>query len=59
MTGCWITAWRRRRGSTLAPQAPLYLFVPQNVDFLAEYQQGWKVTRRLSGELVLGIVTST
>lgn len=33
------TPWR-----ALAPQAPFYLFTPQNVDLLAEYQQGWKVT---------------
>ncbi len=28
----------------LAPQSPFYLFVPQNVDLHAEYEQGWKVT---------------
>lgn len=37
------TPWR-----ALAPQAPFYLFVPQNVDLLAEYQQGWKVTEIFS-----------
>ena len=34
-----MTPWR-----ALSPQAPFYLFTPQNVDLLAEYQQGWKVT---------------
>ena len=27
----------------LSPQPPLYLFVPQLIDLLAEYQQGWRV----------------
>src|SRR5579883_1337655 len=29
---------------TLKPQAPLYLFVPQNNSFEAEYHDGWKLT---------------
>lgn len=33
------TPWKE-----LKPQAPFYLFVPQNVELLAEYQQGWKMT---------------
>ncbi|MFW9263714.1 type ISP restriction/modification enzyme [Nostoc sp. CALU 546] len=33
------TQWNK-----LNSQAPFYLFVPQNTDSLAEYQQGWKVT---------------
>ncbi len=33
------TQWNK-----LNPQAPFYLFVPQNTDLLAEYEQGWKVT---------------
>ena len=28
----------------LKPQSPFYLFVPQNVELLAEYEQGWKIT---------------
>lgn len=28
----------------LGPAAPFYLFVPQDVELLQEYQQGWKVT---------------
>lgn len=34
-----VTPW-----ATLAPQTPFYLFVPQNLNLLAEYQQGWKLT---------------
>ena len=30
--------------STLAPQSPFYLFVPQNIDLRAEYEDGWKIT---------------
>lgn len=30
--------------STLAPQAPLYLFIPQDVDLREEYERGWKIT---------------
>ena len=46
------TPWR-----TLSPQAPFYLFVPQNVDLLEEYQQGWKVTDifRKQGQYVEGV----
>ena len=32
------TAWRE-----LEPQAPYYLFIPQDVDLLSEYEQGWKI----------------
>ena len=28
----------------ITPQAPLYLFIPQNNDVRAEYEQGWKIT---------------
>jgi len=28
----------------LRPQAPFYLFAPQNVDLLAEYNRGWNIT---------------
>jgi len=30
--------------TTLQPQSPFYLFIPQNVDLLEEYNQGWKIT---------------
>ena len=41
----------------LNPQSPFYLFTPQNVDLLAEYTQGWKVTDIFSTNSV-GIVTA-
>ena len=28
----------------LNPQSPFYLFIPQNVDLLPEYERGWQVT---------------
>ena len=43
--------------TTLAPQSPFYLFVPQNVDLRAEYEAGWKVTDAMPVNSV-GIVTS-
>ncbi len=36
------TSW-----TTLQPHSPFYLLVPQNVDLLAEYEQGWKVTEMM------------
>ena len=33
--------------TTLKPQAPFYLFVPQNVDLLPEYEAGWKITEMM------------
>ncbi len=50
--GLETTSWQE-----LAPQAPFYLFVPQNTDALAEYQQGWKVTDIFPVNSV-GIVTA-
>jgi len=41
----------------LTPQSPFYLFVPQNVDLLPEYEQGWKVTDIFPVNSV-GIVTA-
>ncbi|MBZ0283780.1 MAG: hypothetical protein K8L97_23790 [Anaerolineae bacterium] len=29
---------------TLTPQAPYYLFTPQDLDLKGEYDNGWKVT---------------
>jgi hypothetical protein len=46
------TQWNK-----LNPQAPFYLFVPQNTDLFAEYQQGWKVTDIFPVNSV-GIVTA-
>lgn len=34
-----ITDWAQ-----IKPESPFYLFVPQNVDLLGEYNQGWKIT---------------
>ena len=44
----------------LAPQAPFYLFTPQNIDLLTEYQQDWRVTdvMDLNGDPAPGIVTT-
>jgi hypothetical protein len=46
------TSW-----TTLQPHSPFYLLVPQNVDLLAEYEQGWKVTEMMPVNSV-GIVTA-
>jgi predicted helicase len=46
------TSW-----TTLQPHSPFYLLVPQNVDLLAEYEQGWKVTEMMTVNSV-GIVTA-
>ena len=43
--------------TTLAPQSPFYLFVPQNVELRAEYERGWKITDAMPVNSV-GIVTS-
>ncbi|MCB9422166.1 MAG: DNA methyltransferase [Ardenticatenaceae bacterium] len=47
-----VTDWEQ-----LEPQPPFYLFVPQNVDLLDEYKQGWKITDVLPANSV-GIVTA-
>lgn len=46
------TTWR-----TLQPQAPFYLFVPQDETLRAEYEQGWKITDIMPVNSV-GIVTA-
>lgn len=33
--------------TTLQPQSPFYLFIPQNVDLLPEYESGWKITEMM------------
>jgi len=43
--------------AALTPQAPFYLFSPQNRDFLPEYEQGWKITEMMPLHSV-GISTS-
>ncbi len=40
----------------LKPQSPFYLFVPQDVQLLEEYEQGWKVTEMMPVN-VLGFQT--
>ena len=49
------TSW-----TILQPQAPLHLFTPQDVRFLAEYELGWKIPAifRLNGDPAPGIVTT-
>jgi len=46
------TAWQ-----PLTPQAPFYLFIPQDADLRAEYEKGWKVTEIMPVNSV-GIVTA-
>ena len=46
------TEWK-----TLTLEKPFYLFIPQNVDLRAEYEQGWKVTDILPINS-MGIVTA-
>jgi hypothetical protein len=41
----------------LEPQSPFYLFIPQNTDLLAEYNQGYKITEIMPVNSV-GIVTA-
>jgi len=41
---------------TLTPQAPFYLFVPQNIDLKNEYEPGWKITEVMT-ENTVGVVT--
>jgi predicted helicase len=43
--------------TTLQPQSPFYLFVPQNIDLLSEYEKGWKITDIMPINSV-GIVTA-
>lgn len=49
------TAWR-----TLVPDEPFFLFVPQNADLRAEYEQGWRLPEimNLNGYPAPGIVTT-
>lgn len=43
--------------TSLQPQSPHYLFVPQDISILPEYEQGWKITNIMPINSV-GIVTS-
>ncbi|MDM8559401.1 type ISP restriction/modification enzyme [Candidatus Parabeggiatoa sp. HSG14] len=33
--------------TTLKPQSPFYLFIPQNTELLGEYEKGWKITEAM------------
>jgi predicted helicase len=47
------------RWQTIDPQPPFYLFVPQDNQYLAEYQRGWSVADifRPNGDPAPGVVT--
>ena len=49
------TSW-----TTLKPEAPFFLFTPQNTHYLSEYEDGWKVPDifRPNGDPAPGIVTT-
>jgi len=53
----WENDLATTQWETLAPQSPFYLFVPQEIDLLAEYETGWKVTDIFPVNSV-GIVTA-
>ena len=44
----------------LQPTPPYYLFVPQDIDLLSEYERGWKISEimNLNGDPAPGIVTT-
>jgi hypothetical protein len=41
----WLTAEdiEKTEWTDLVPSSPSYLFAPQDIDLLAEYEQGWRV----------------
>ncbi len=45
----WLLGHDRRRTKwkRLAPRKPYYLFLPQDVSLLAEYEHGWKITEAM------------
>src|SRR2546423_1002998 len=45
------TEWK-----TIEPQSSFYLFVPQDIELLSEYEQGWKITEAIPVN-VLGFQT--
>jgi len=55
----WLSAntVKTTQWTALKPQSPFYLFTPQNVDLLSEYQQFWKITEIMPLNSV-GIVTA-
>lgn len=52
----WETDVQNTEWEELKPDAPFYLFVPQDVDLREEYRQGWKVTDAMPVNSV-GVVT--
>lgn len=44
----WQNEVSQTKWTKLRPQSPLYLFVPQDANLRAEYEQGWKVTEIMS-----------
>jgi len=59
--GKYYWLWHNPLGSTewntLQPRAPFYLFVPQNVELLSEYEQGQRITDIFSVNSI-GIITA-
>ncbi len=59
--GKYAWLWENDLESTpwhlLQPQAPFYLFIPQDTDLRAEYEKGWKITEIFPVNSV-GIVTA-
>ncbi|HEX8493004.1 MAG TPA: type ISP restriction/modification enzyme [Pyrinomonadaceae bacterium] len=52
----WQNDIRSTKWEELTPQSPFYLFVPQNINLLAEYEKGWKITEAMPVN-VLGFQT--
>jgi len=55
----WLSAHNVTDSTTtlLSPDSPFYFFDPQNVDFRAEYEEGWKVTEIMPSNTT-GFVTA-
>jgi len=43
---CWLSTndISRTNWQTIQPRSPFYLLLPQNIEFLPEYEQAWKIT---------------
>ncbi|MBU1692369.1 MAG: DNA methyltransferase [Verrucomicrobia bacterium] len=52
-----VHSLRNTAFETLAPDSPFYFFDPQNLDFRAEYEGGWKVTEVMPSNTT-GFVTA-
>ena len=51
------TDFRSTKWGELQPTTPYYLFVPQAIDYSAEYEEGWKITDIFQTKSI-GIVTA-